>query len=82
MPLSSGPTVTRADRVATLDDCAKPRRGGLRTLICSEGHILRPKVAVVYSVSNAIFRRRFGFSCWSTIGAKSPKLKVVRGFEN
>ena len=21
-------------------------------------------------------------SCWSTIGAKSPKLKVARGFEN
>ena len=25
---------------------------------------------------------RSGCSCWSTIGAKSPKLKVARGFEN
>ena len=34
------------------------------------------------NVSKAIFRRRSGSSCWSTIGAKSPKLKVARGFEN
>ena len=30
----------------------------------------------------AIFRRRSGSSCWSTIGTKSPKLKVAGGFLN
>ena len=29
-----------------------------------------------------LFRRRCGSSCWRTTGAKSPKLKVARGYEN